>query len=482
VFGLGSAQVLTTADVIASVAYAFGNGMAGSIVLGACLALSSTAIVMQMLTESGRIGTPVGQTAFSVLLFQDLAVIPILFVVGALSGGGSSVVLGLAMAVASATVAIGGIVLIGRKIVRPFLAFANRTGSREFFLAAVLLTVIGTAALTERVGLSHALGAFLAGLLLAETEFRHRVAADLEPFKGLLVGVFFVSVGLGIDVAAVLANPVWLFLATMGLIAFKAAILFALALAFRVRRAIAAETALLLGQGGEFGFIVINLATGPNLLVPETAQFMLLVVGLSMALTPWIATLAQRLARRLEGAEAGPADDLPPSGDFDNHVVIVGYGRVGRAVGKLLDRQCIPHIGIDVSSDRVAELRRTGVTIFQGDAAQHAILEHLGAERALALVVTMDDAEAAHRVVAAAREQWSDLRIFARVHDDAHAQILSAAGATHVTPETTEASLQLGEAVLTATGVPEDVARELVADAREEARWAGSSAMGARER
>lgn len=470
VFGLGSAQVIITAGVIAAAATAFGNAPAMSIVLGTCLALSSTAIVMQLLTAQGRLGTPAGQVSFSILLLQDLAVVPILLLIGVLAGGVDTVFGGIIQSFGKAVLAIASILALGRLIVRPILHLVAGTGSRELFLAVVLLAAIGTAVATQFAGLSPALGSFLAGLLLAETEFRHRIAVDLEPFKGLLLGVFFVAVGLGIDIRAILAEPLWLPLLALGLVLTKAAILFVVALAFGVKRAAAAEAAILLGQGGEFAFIIVNLALSARLLPDATAQFILLIVGLSMAATPFLAVLARRVGEQLAEADASPADAIHVADDLSSHVVIVGYGRVGRAVGTLLDSQRIAHVAIDARPDRVASLRREGALVFQGDAAQHEILSRLGIDRAAALVVTMDDPEIARRVVETAHRDWPDLRIYARVRDDVHARELAAAGATHVTPETMEASLQLGEAVLIGTGVPDDAARVIIAEAREVAR------------
>jgi monovalent cation:proton antiporter-2 (CPA2) family protein len=467
VFGLGSAQVVATAAAIATVAVALGSPAPAAIVLGACLALSSTAIVMQLLTAKGRLGTPVGQVSFAILLLQDLAVVPILFLVGVLAGGADSVFAGIVQSFGKAALAVVGILAFGRLIVRPILHLVAGTGSRELFLAVVLLAAIGTAAATQMAGLSLPLGSFLAGLLLAETEFRHRIAVDLEPFKGLLLGVFFVAVGLGIDIRAVLAEPLWLPLLALGLILMKAGVLFAVALAFGVPRAVAAETAILLGQGGEFAFIVVTLALDASLLPAATAQFILLVVGLSMAATPLLAVLARRVGEGLAAKDGSPAETFQMVDDLSGHVVIVGYGRVGRAVGALLDSQRIVHVAIDARPIRVASLRREGAVVFQGDAAQHDILARLGIERAAALVVTMDDPETARRVVATAHHDWPSLPIYARVRDDLHARELVAAGATHVTPETTEASLQLGEAVLIGAGVPNEAAREIIAEARE---------------
>lgn len=467
VFGLGGAQVVVTAAVIGASAYFFGNSPAAALVLGACLALSSTAIVMQLLTERGQLGSPVGRTSFAVLLFQDLAVVPILFLVSALGiRSEGPIYIELAIAIGKAALSIAVIFVIGRLLLRPALRFVSATGSRELFLAAVLLVVIGTALGAQAAGLSLALGAFLGGLLLAETEYRHQVAVDLEPFKGLLLGLFFVSVGLGIDLAGVLADPLWIPLSVVGLIVAKAIILYLLARAFGERRAVAAESAILLGQGGEFVFIVLGLAASFNLVPSATVQFILIVTGITMVLTPALAIVAKRVASRIAEPDAATAIG-EISMDLDGHVVIAGYGRVGRMVGSLLDSQQIDHVAVDLDAGAVAEWRAQGVAVFYGDASRHEILHRLGIGRAASVVVTMDSATAAENIVAAIRRDWPHLPIYARVRDAAHARRLVAAGATHVIPETVEASLELGEAVLIGVGVPDEAARRIVADRRE---------------
>lgn len=473
VFGLGGAQVAVTGALIAVTVWLSGHDGAAALVLGAALALSSTAIVMQVLAEGGRLGTPVGRAAFGVLVFQDLAVVPILFVVGILGaqegGGPAALVLGVAGAMVRAAFAILLIMVAGRLLLRPLLRIIADTGSHEAFLAAVLLAVLGTAAATEAAGLSLALGAFLAGLLLSETEFRHRVEVDLGPFKGLLLGVFFVSVGLGLDLAAILEEPLWLPLSVLGLVALKALVLLALLRISGESAAVSVETAVLLAQGGEFAFIVLALAQGNGLVPPETARFMALVAGLSMAATPFLAMLARRLGRRLEVPEVA-ARPGPAEAELAEHVIIAGYGRVGRAVGEILDARHIPHVAVDADSARVRRLREQGVTPFFGDAAQAEMLALLGAGRAAALVVTMDRPSTALEVVRAARAAWPRLPIHVRVHDEAHGRALLEAGASAVSPEVTEASLQLGEGLLTALGVPEAAAHAAIAERRDAVR------------
>lgn len=468
VLRLGGAQVLLTALLIALAAGALGLGAAGATVLGAAFALSSTAIVMQLLAERGRLGTPLGRAAFAILLLQDLAVVPILFLVTVLGGErglDGSIALGIFEAFGRAALAVAAILVLGRIVLRPILRLVAATGSREAFLAAVLLAILATAAATELAGLSVALGAFLAGLLLSECEFRPQIAVDVEPFKGLLLGVFFVSVGLGLDLEGLRAAPLGILGAALALVMIKASVLYALLRLNGESRDVAAEGALLLAQAGEFGFVVVALAAGLGLLAPGEAAAATLVAGLSMAATPLLAALGRALATRL-GAPAAATEAPAPPAALEGHVIIAGYGRVGRAVGEILDAQRLPHVAADLAPQRVARLRAEGTAIYYGDASRAEFLAQLGAGRASALVVTMDRPEAAAAVARAARARWPELPILARARDEDHAQALRAAGASEVVLEVVEASLQLGEGLLRALGVPEEAARAAAEEQR----------------
>ena len=471
VFGLGGAQVAISGCVIAAIAALFDNTLEAAIVLGASFALSSTAIVMQLLIEKRRLGTETGQISFSILLFQDLAVLPILFLVGALAAeGGSSPTVAFVWAIGQAAVAVAVIYVLGHLAIRPLFRLVGSTTSREMFLALVLLVIIGTALATEQAGLSMALGAFLAGLLLAETEYRHEIEVDIEPFKGLLLGLFFVSVGMGIDLSQIGARPYWLFASVIGLFLIKGTIIFGLARIFGEPRSVAAEAALLLGQGGEFAFIVVGLALTLGLLPVATEQFMLIVAGLTMFITPFVANIARRLARFIDDRDnaAGTRQADMPVG-IGSHVVIAGYGRVGRMLGSILDTQEIPHVGLDINAGLVSAYRRQGASVFVGDASRPELLRRFGADQAGALVVTIDNPHATERIVAAARRNWPALAIYARARDIHHARRLIDLGASHVVPEAIEASLQLGETVLTGAGFPEEAARHMIEVRRKEA-------------
>jgi CPA2 family monovalent cation:H+ antiporter-2 len=464
VFGLGGAQIIVTGTVIAVIASLFDNTLAIAVVLGASFALSSTAIVMQLLAENRRMGTATGRISFAILLCQDLAVLPILFLVGVFAAQSDAPVLSaFAWAIGKALIAVAVILAIGRLVIRPVFRFVGSTASREMFLALVLLVIMGTALGTEQFGLSMALGAFLAGLLFAETEYRHEIEVDIEPFKGLLLGLFFVSIGMGIDVAQVAAEPMWLVASVVGLYLIKSPIIYVLARLFGEPRPVALEAGLLLGQSGEFAFLLVGMAYGLGLMPNDTAQFMLIVAGLTMITTPPVAHFARKLARVVEALEADydQGDTDIPVG-LSDHVIVVGYGRVGQMLGSVLVSQEIPHVGLDIEANLVAHYRSAGAGVFYGDANRPDLLRQFGVERAAALVVTMDSAHAAAHVVATARRHWPDLLIYARARDRVHAARLIDRGANHVIPETVEASLQLGEMVLIGVGVPDQAARRII--------------------
>jgi len=335
-------------------------------------------------------------------------------------------------------------------------------------MAITLLIVISIAAATGAAGLSAALGAFLAGLLLSESEYRHHIEVDIEPFKGLLLGIFFITVGTSIDVRVVAAESGVILLAVAGLILVKAAILFAAAGVFRLPLAVSAELALLLAQAGEFAFVVIGLARGNNLLSPQLATSALAVVGLSMMATPLLAQLARSIARRLEALDHRAHAPGADGAEFEDHVVIGGFGRVGQTIGRLLDAENMPFVALDANASLVAKQRAQDRQVYFGDASRRELLERAGARRARAFVVTLDAPGAAEGMVEAVRALRPDAPVFARAKDPAHAARLAARGAREVTPETVEASLQLGARVLECLGLPEEAVAQRIDEARDE--------------
>jgi len=470
VFGLGSLQILITGSIIGAIAWGFGNTPEASMVLGACLALSSTAIVMQLLIERRQLASPMGRSSFSILLMQDLAVVPILFLVGVL-GAKMQEGLGLALllSLGKAALVIVGIYMLGRLVIRPLFHMVSRSRNVEMFMAATLLMVIGASAVTGMVGLSMALGAFLAGLLLAETEFRHEIEVDIEPFKGLLLGLFFMSVGMGIDYRVVGEQLFWIVASVGGLFALKTLVTTALCLGFGLPRHTSLETGLLLGQGGEFAFVVVGLAMTLGLIPGEIGQFMLIVTGLSMVVTPLVASLASRLSAMLEPPSQldQQEGDLNGLVGMEGHVVVAGFGRVGKILGRTLDANAMPYIAIDQDASGVAAARELGMPVYFGDASRLEMLRRTHVDKASALVLTMDNASAAEHVVQVVRAEWPQLAIIARARDAEHASRLLERGASEVILETVEASLELSGRILQLNGVPEDVVRRRIDVQRE---------------
>jgi CPA2 family monovalent cation:H+ antiporter-2 len=424
--------------------------------------MSSTAVVMQLLEEQGRTATPIGQVAIAVLLFQDLMVAPVLFGVGILARGGEDVALRLAFALVQASAAIAAIMLVGRFLLRPLFGFAARSGSRELIMAMSLFMVIGLAAATGYAGASTALGAFLAGLLLSGTEYRHQVEIDIAPFKGLLVGLFFVTVGMSVDISAIWAMIDMVLIAVGALLAVKATILYTAARLFRLPRGIALEAAILLAQAGEFGFIVIALGSAAKLVPNETAQMATAAVAITMMLTPLLAAGARVLGGRIARIEHRDHVPTAERDGLSDHVIIGGYGRVGQCIGRLLQVENVPFVALDTNGEVVSEHKGRGEAVFFGDAARRESLHLAGAARARAFVVTVNNARAAERMVSAARSERPDAPVFARARDPDHAARLIKRGAVEVIPEAVEASLQLGARLLERLGLPDEaVARRL---------------------
>ncbi|MDP3874535.1 MAG: cation:proton antiporter [Methyloversatilis sp.] len=455
VLGVGSAQWLGTGALIAGIALAFGHGHETALVLGLGLAMSSTAVVMQLLDEAGQTRSTVGRTSFAVLLLQDIAFVPLLILLGLMAGDGaggtaSGFVWLLLTALAKAALAVALILLLGRVVLTPLFRRVSVTTQADSFMALTLLAALGVAALTGRAGLSMALGAFLAGLMLSETEYRHAALQAIEPFKGLLMGLFFVSVGMSLDLITVAADALWLVGSVIGLYALKSAVLFTLFRLFGLARGDAAEAALLLGQAGEFALIVIGIALGTGLLDSRTGNFMLLVATLSMFMTPLAAKAGRALHRRFDRAadtadEGAAARSLPAQDDV---VIIAGFGRVGQRVARVLDRAGLPWVAIERHVAAATRHHAEGRTVIVGDAGSPSLLHHLGAGRARALVVTMDDPAAARHVVRSLHAEFPALPLIARARDGAHAAELRAVGASEVIPEALEAALQLGDHVL----------------------------------
>ena len=448
ILGLGGAQVVITALILAGIGTLF--GLTGSVALVAAmgLSLSSTAMALQLLTEKNLLSTPAGHSGFSVLLFQDIAVIPMLAVIPLL---GTSIT-GDAASGFDWTVllqAIGVILLIvvgGRFLLRPVLRMIAATGLREVFTAFSLLLVIGTSLLVNMVGLSMALGAFLAGVLLAESEYRHALESDIEPFKGLLLGLFFIAVGMSIDFGILLRDPLLIVGLALGLVVTKMFILYLVGRIYGLPARQLPLFALVLSQGGEFAFVLFGVAQATGVFPAAINDILIVTVALSMMTTPLLMVLHDKLIEpRLDRAPATPMDEMEDEG---HKVIIAGFGRFGQIVGRLLHANGIDATVLEHDPNHIETLRRFGFKVFYGDASRLDLLRAAGAERARLLVVAIDDREGALRLVESVRENFPHLQIIARAWDLGHVFELLEKGVHVYERETFEGALRMGEQTL----------------------------------
>jgi monovalent cation:H+ antiporter-2, CPA2 family len=473
VFGMGGLQVLVTACLIAGIAAMTGQAPAVALIVGTSLALSSTAIVLELLSKQGRLATNAGRATFSVLLAQDLAVIPILVFVSVLGiRSGTSVIASLAAALLQAAAAITLIILFGRLLLRPLFQLVASTHSTELFVAAVLFVIVGSGIIAYQAGLSMALGAFVAGLMLAETEYRKAIESTIEPFKALLLGIFFFTVGMNIDFREFIREPIWLLAAVVCLIVTKSVIVMGLGKMFRLSWSAAIETGMLLGPGGEFAFVTIGTAVAAGLIEAGVSTFTLAVTSLSMALTPLLSVAARQLTSLMASQRViDPELTIRPPGE-EKHAIVVGYGRVGKVVCSLLKQHGITYIAVDYHAAAVARDRREGHMVYYGDAAEQGFLEACGLLHATGFIITIHSHSVIDEVVARVRAIRPDILIVSRARDADHARHLYAIGATDAVPETIEASLQLSEAALVGLGVATGLAIASIHEKRDEFRRA----------
>jgi CPA2 family monovalent cation:H+ antiporter-2 len=456
VFGLGSLQIALAALPIGLVCYWVGVPPAGALVIGACLALSSTAIVVEIMSRQRRMNTTSGRTTFSILLAQDLFVVPLLFMIGVLGNQNeTNVLIGVAQALGEAAVAIIVIALTGRYLLKPLFRMVAATDSPELFMAATLLVAVGAGVVAAIAGLSMALGAFIAGLLLAETEFRRAIEAMIEPFKGLLLGVFFFSVGMHIDLQFILREPLIVAAGVLAMLALKAAVFVPTARVWGLSWGQAVESAMLLAPGGEFAFIAIGMAFSFELMDARIATAALAIVSITMALLPPLAGAGRILGARLRQIAPGDplATVLPPE-DHVPRVIVVGHGRVGQLVCDMLDQHKIAYLVTERDSNLVVRWRKLGRQVYYGDVANRLFLERCGIAEAPGIIVTIDGSAAVDEIVKGARARRPDVLIVARAHDARHARHLYSLGVSDTVPETIESSLQLAESALVGLGVP----------------------------
>jgi len=473
VFGLGGLQVLITTGLLAGGAVYFGKSPSVAIILGASLSLSSTAIVLELLSRQERLTSNVGRSSFAVLLFQDLAVIPVLMFISILAAGaGGSVLVSLGRALLQAALALGVIIVFGRVLLQPLFRMVAATRSRDLFIATALFVIIAAGVVANQAGLSMALGAFVAGLLLAETEYRKAIEATIEPFKGLLLGIFFFTVGMDIDVRELLREPYLLAAGVIGLIAIKSLLIVGLAKLFRLSWPVAVEIGLLLGPGGEFAFVGIGSAAELHLIDTSLASFALAVTSVTMALTPLLSIAGRRFASRLRAAGAAPSELIARPSAGQKHAIVVGYGRVGKMVCTMLKEHGIPYIAADFDASTVTRDRRDGHDVYYGDAADRQFLEICGLANAAGVIITIHDHDLIDEIVEHVRAMRADVLIVSRARDADHARHLYELGATDAVPETVEASLQLSEAALVGLGIPVGPVIASIHEKRDELRHA----------
>ncbi|MBM3513667.1 MAG: potassium transporter TrkA [Alphaproteobacteria bacterium] len=455
VFGLGSVQVLVSATIIGAIAWLFDNSAAAAAVIGLALALSSTAIVVDLLAREKRLTSHAGRTSFAVLMMQDFAVVPTLFLVGTLARDpGANLAVDLIWSLAQGAAMIAAIVVVGRVGLSPFFRLVAKTPTHDVFVAATLLVIVVSGVLAAWSGMSMALGGFVAGILLAETEYRRAIESAIEPFKGLLMGIFFFTVGMAVDLSRIIADPILLPLSVLGLVAVKAAVMLPAARAFGVSLPAAIESALVLAGGGEFAFVVFGLAERTGVIDADVAGFMLLVTAATMLVTPMLEVVARGLARRWEvDPAAGLGLDHPIAEDATPRVLVIGYGRVGALVSEMLAVHDVSHLIVEQNTLAVTRGRTQGRAIYYGNATDLGFLRRCGVERVNSLVITIGNHEAINHIVAAVRSIRSEITIVARAKDAAHARELYAEGVGVAVPETVEASLQLSEAALVANGI-----------------------------
>lgn len=459
VFGLGTAQVLVSASVIAALAWLYGLGAEASVVIGLVLALSSTAFVLQMLAEKKQLATQYGRAAFSILLLQDLAVIPLIAILpllGAQAGADSG------FDITEVGIMIGTLALLiigGRMALKPVLYTVAAAGIPELFTATALLVVIGSALLMEFAGMSMVLGAFIAGMLLADSEYRHQLEADIAPFKGLLLGLFFIAVGMSVNVNLLLEMPGRIMLFVAGLMVSKALVLIILARLFGMcDRRNALSLAAVMSQGGEFAFVLFALAARERLLPAGLIDELILAVAVSMLLTPFVYLFNEYLGSKLGSSASPDFDDIP---EEHHEVIIAGFGRVGQIVGRLVRSIGKPFTALEIDSSQVDIVRRYGNAVHFGDAARSEVLRAAGASRAKILVIATADMETSLHIAETAKRQFPNLTIIARAHNRRHAHMLMDVGVDRIFRDTLLSSLAMGESVLSKLGFDESDVRHV---------------------
>lgn len=457
VFGFGGLQIIITTAILAYLLMAVkGLAIEAAIVIGCALSLSSTAVVMQVLSESKRQSSQVGRLSLSVLLMQDFAVVPLLAITPMIAEPSDKLLKLIGMSGIKALVAIILITIAGRLLLRPFFRLVGSAKSEEIYVSTTLLLVLGASYMTAKFGLSTAMGAFIAGILIAETEYRSRVEQSIMPFKSLLLGMFFLLVGISIDTHYIYSRIADVLIASFSLIVIKAAVLFLLCKIFRFRNGAAIHSALLLSQGSEFAFILFSMAASQGVINQSLAQFLLVVVSITMAVTPLLALAGRLIEDRLdEQDELDKSSEFKGVSDLDQHIIISGFGRVGRVIAYMLYEMNYNYIAVDSDLMLVKKARAQGFPVYHGNLANIEILKAVGADRASCMILTMNDKNALKSAVRVVSSHFRDLPIISRAEDFKHGKGLLKLGADICVPATIETGLQMGGALLKQLGVAE---------------------------
>jgi len=465
VFLLGLLQVVVTSIIIGAISYLFGLSIAASAIIGGGLALSSTAFVMRYLSEKGLKATKFGMIVFAILLVQDLAVVPFLILVQLLGNEGSSFVEAFSMAAIKGAIALVFVIVVGRIFLKPLYQIIASARSSELFVSTTLLVVLGTGWIMSLAGLSMTLGAFLAGLLLSGTQYRHQIEADIRPFRGILLGLFFMIIGMAIDIKFIIEN--WLIVTSLllALMVGKTIIIAFLAKIMGVNTPRSIKVGLALSQGGEFGFVMFGAALTLKIINADIANILLATIALSMIATPFMFYLGKKISTLLANNIQAETRDIS---ELNQHVLIAGFGRVGQTVARVLTEAGISYIALDLDQKRVSNCRKKGMNVYFGDADQIKVLQSAGAQNASIAVITLDQTTAASHIVTALRSNYPALPIYVRARDRSHSNILENAGATEMVFEAAEASLQLGSIVLASLNVSSDEITSVINDFRED--------------
>lgn len=459
VFGLGGAQVAATTLMVMAAAIILDIEWPTALVLAGAMAMSSTAIVSKMLVERVELNSRHGRLAVGVLLFQDLAVVPLLIVIPALAAPGEVMAATLALSLLKAAVTLSILLVFGKKVVNPWFDMVARQQSRELFVMNVLMVTLVLAFVTSLAGLSYALGAFVAGMLISETRYRYQVEADIAPFRDILLGLFFITVGMMLNVRALAANIGWVLLLLALIVLFKGAIVTQVARIFRHETGVAIRTGIMLAQAGEFSFVILAHGVEHELLGGSMFQVVLAASLLSMVIAPFIIQyngwFAARLSRSYESNRDRLVGEIESIGSqLSGHVIICGFGRSGQYLARFLHEEDIPFIALDIDPARVREAATAGENVVYGDAGRRVVLKAAGAERAKALVVSYADQHAAMKVLHVVQENYPQLPVVIRTVDDSNMEKFVDAGAAEVVPEVLEGSLMLASHALVMMGVP----------------------------